>query len=354
MMNSFSYYVFCPKIIADKQDWSLPFCDYESYFFIFNEEQSIRLFGSKNNAGKEFVVWKIYSCNDELISTIEFGKFFSDCNPEIHEFLESNSDLLGWSSRKINIILNLLFIRRGSVITGIKGDDGWGDLKNLFGVLRETDIDYLVLRKYEMLPFGYLDGDHDIDVLCSSLLEMRLVTGAKKRNIGISSYYLVVGGIKIDFDIRFVGDGYFDASWERKCLDNRTFNQYNVSIMDDDNQLFTIIYHVLTQKNKVSIYYKEEISRLINKIFGNSLSYVDTENEMLSLLIAYMQSNSYYYAKPLDISVVQNYSAINKLKRNVFVVSLKKNLMMRLYWHVPRFIKKHFSNKLLNYLFEMR
>jgi|GEM_PF-4266329 len=297
-----------------------------------NNAQSIRLFNSDVLASKEVFVYRIMPKDGSVSSVIEREKYYNDSNKIIHEFLKRNKQVFGYSSVHINKILdNIIEINSNNF--SIKGDDGWSSLKDLFVTLKSSKIEYVVLRKYENLPYDFLEGDHDVDIFCSSLDEIILATGALKRHIGISGYYLIINGEKTDFDIRFVGDNYIDPQWGRIILERRLLNENGVFVMNDENQLFSILYHCLTQKESISSYYKNKIAELSNKIFG--YSFENNKENLCKDLALFMQNSSYVYRKPLDTSVVQNKKNIKLLKKYLRKTSKKADFIRAAYIKAP-------------------
>jgi len=268
-------------------------------------------------------IYEIEVENDEISPNFENDIYYDDSSIAIHKLLCDKDAFYGSSSRRINRILgSIIEYRDDDNNISIKGDGGWKSLKDLFDILRSSNVKYLVLRKFETLPMSFLEGDHDIDILCESINEIVLTTGATKRNEGISAFCLYISGIKTDFDIRYIGDNYLDSQWARNALNNRKCNN-GVFIMDDENQLFTIIYHCLTQKNNISDYYSDKIATISMRLFGNKLPNADTE--LCLYLARYMTSNAYGYIKPKDISVIQNKNNIQIIKKEMKKLCLSPN-----------------------------
>lgn len=316
-----------------------------------SDTQSIRLFNSDILANKEVFVYKITPRSRNISPAVEKGKYYNDSDKTVREFLEKNKQTFGYSSLRVNKILdNIIEINSNNF--SIKGDDGWGSLKDLFSVLNGSEIEYVVLRKYENLPYDFLEGDHDIDILCGSLDDVVMATRAKKRNIGINSYYLDISGIKTDFDVRFVGDNYIDSQWGRMILEKRLLNENGVFVMSDENQLFSILYHCLTQKGSISDYYKNKIAELSNKIFG--YSFENNKENLCKDLALFMQNSSYVYRKPLDTSVVQNKKNIKLLKKYLRKTSKKADFIRAAYIKAPYRITSRLPKKTREKLYNLK
>lgn len=268
----------------------------------------------------------------ESESAIENGRYIEDSNSAIHELLEADDSLYGSSSYKINKILNAIIKVDEANTARFLGQGNLKSLNKLYKILKEAQVSYVVLRKYDLLESENINTDNDIDILCDSKDEMILATGAEKRNIGISAYRLTINNTKIDFDIRYKGDNYIDPQWSKDILDNR-ISKNAVSIIDNTNELFTIIYHCLTQKKNISPYYRQKIKIMSERLFGKSFP-ID-EKELCRLLSIFMKTKGYSYFKPKDSSVMQNRKNIRRIKKYTKKTNWKKEIIRNVYIKVP-------------------
>ena len=104
------------------------------------------------------------------------------------------------------------------------GWNEWKDLKQLFYVLNST-TNYLVLRNFENYP-GIINEDHkDIDILTDDRWQIKHILNMKlfKDKNGIKRLYVLIQNEKITFDIKYVGDSYYDEKWSKKMLDTKKF-----------------------------------------------------------------------------------------------------------------------------------
>lgn len=259
---------------------------------------------------------------------------------------------LGSIDIHVNTVIGFLFSDKDSyqnaVITELKGSNGWPSLKEFFEAINAAQISYVVLRKYEELPVSFIDGDKDLDVLCFDHDEFVAISNAKKRSIGISGYKLLVGNEWIPLDVRFVGDCYYDSSWERDILNKRILYNGCVFVMDPINYLYSILYHVLTQKYDISDYYNKLILCLLNKIYNIKAQSIG-EKELLDYLMNFMYKNRYRHLKPLDYSVVQNINNIKVIRSRQFYPTKRKIRMINFATKLRRC-----PQKLYNYINTMR
>lgn len=300
----------------------------------------------------ELLVYEAIPSEVNYGTALENGYYRSDCNMQIAELLQDNVHIYGSSSACINGVLSeIVRVRKSTNTILFKGDNGWSSLKSLFETLSSSAIKYVVLRKFETLPDRCLENDHDIDILCESKSLVLLATGAEKRSIGISGYSLLIGGIKTDFDIRYLGDDYLDSSWQKDILDNRITHNKCVYVMDETNLLFSLLYHNLTQKKEISDYYVKQIKELSRRILG-----IDAKcdrHELCELLSSYMKVKSYQVRKPHDVGVVQNKANIRTIKKLLRPCSAKtiiiRNSYIRTPYSIRRFLPRVVKKKMNKY-----
>lgn len=199
-------------------------------------------------------------------------------------------------------------------ITVIKADTyaltGFSGLKELFQLLNQCTR-YVVLRNYDNLPKSYVVGSHgDIDLLVESLDDAVGLLGAKREEEAEYRvrYSVSVDGERIYFDLRSVGDGYYDESFQKEILNGRTFNEKGFYVPSVDSHLYALLYHALIHKKDVSTDYKAKLDAALAGV-GNSQRI--THEEMCSALDRFIVKNGYGYPVPSDKSVYFNESNIN-------------------------------------------
>ncbi len=133
---------------------------------------------------------------------------------------ETNHDLVLLLGMNIDDFVNInagkydgRIQQNGNDLIGYKG---WENISQLFYVLNAS-INYVVLRNFECLPDKYNLEDHgDIDLLTDNLLNMKYIINSRKvyREKYRVQNEVIIGGDKILFDFRWVGDNYYDTRWE--------------------------------------------------------------------------------------------------------------------------------------------
>jgi hypothetical protein len=221
---------------------------------------------------------------------------------------ETKHDLLILLGRNYNDYINKIKkniknnIKESFEDRNIIGCIQWPSLEILFSVLNET-TKYVVLRNYEGFPSNYyLDKHGDIDLLVENqkdtayLLNAKPVSSTKHR----AQYMVNINYKTIRFDIRFVGDGYYDERWQRSILKKRVFRNGFYTPSDYDHS-YTLLYHALIHKNKVGNDYKEKL-----KSMGFN------EREFHTTLQNFMKKMEYEYTEPYDLSVYYNFNILRK------------------------------------------
>lgn len=189
-------------------------------------------------------------------------------------------------------------------LNNITGVNGWKNLKQLFYVLNHT-TEYVVLRNFEELPDNYHSKIHgDIDLLVKDLLQTVIITNAIKihKSKDRVHYKIKIGGEFVFFDLRYIGDNYYDEIWQKKIIKNRILSDKNFYHPEDYDYFYTLIYHALIHKSKVAVDYPEKIKNIYKKlaIFDNKKC--DFDN-YLSLLNKFLYNNRYSIVKPHDNSI---------------------------------------------------
>ncbi len=164
--------------------------------------------------------------------------------------------------------------------------------QDVFHVLNEHTR-YAVLRNWEGWPEAWTSMEHeDIDVLTNDYYKTLLLLGARPvfpQNYRV--HHLVeVGDGAIPFDVRFVGDGYYDQKWQQDLL-NRRVEQDGFYRLSDEDYFWTLLYHGVFHKRGLSPEYK---SRLTGMLF---------QEPRRSTLMQYLKGHHYRVSVPKDRSV---------------------------------------------------
>jgi len=183
------------------------------------------------------------------------------------------------------------------VNTDLVGAEAWSNIGQLFYVLNST-ICYVVLRNFECLPDEYhIEGHGDIDLLVADYDEARRLMNA--RPVRRQRYRVLnevsIAEQKVLFDLRYVGDNYYDKCWERDVLKGRTLSPRGFYRPNDKDYFYTLLYHALLQKPTVSDDYRERLTRMARHLGIDGIDKSALDN--------YMKQMWYEYVIPIDRSV---------------------------------------------------
>lgn len=224
------------------------------------------------------------------------------------------------------------------------GANGWNSIKQLFYVLNHT-TDYLVLRNFEPLPDQYHVNNHgDIDLLTKNYNDLIWILNGKKVYKGKHRVHhkVVINHTPVMFDIRYIGDNYYDQSWQEEMLRKKVKVRNSFYAVDSENYFYSLLYHALIHKKQIA---NDYISRLL--IMADSLGINDgskiidfrNKENLLELLTQFMDSKGYLFTEPKDLSVYFNYELANKQ------ISSKRRVYEKLFLPLRRAIKAVVNNK---------
>ena len=193
------------------------------------------------------------------------------------------------------------------------------DLKTLFDELN-ANCRYLVLRNWEDIFSSniYASGHADIDILCDNLPEFVNKTGAYRvhNNKYRDNFVVPYEDIKVRFDIRWVGDGYYPTQMEKEMLDNRVFNDVGIYIPAPAEYFYSLSYHALLQKKSLSDEYKNKLQRIYKDVYGKEIEL--TEETLLKFLSEFFRKKNMKIVLPNDPAVYLN-------TKNMVTLGYKRN-----------------------------
>ena len=212
----------------------------------------------------------------------------------------------------------------------------WDSLKQVFSALDQC-CGFLILRNHEELSEDsfYMDGHDDIDLLCDNEKKAREVLDVRNDVCWRSPChgYIKIQGRDIKLGIRYVGDGYYDRSWEEQMIKSRRKNEKGLYVMDDEDYFYSLLYHALLQKKHLSEDYRK---RLRSMAMGSGIS-LKSVQDCYRVLFAYMNEKGYKMVYPKDPTVPVNDRYVSKrLKKGYLEWRLRRILF------TPRAMMKHF------------
>ena len=232
------------------------------------------------------------------------AKYRVHSSNNLMEFFHQASLLLG--NQRLTSIANGERLTEKKIEKDLEGADGWNNWSELIQVLNWS-TPYLVLRNFDFLPERI--DDIDIDFLCDNFQRLASTLGMFQLTEKNKPYKgkIKVGGQIVPTDIRFVGDGYFDQTWQQTVLSKRV-RINGVYVPREDDHFFTLLHHALVHKDNVKPEYRKRLAKLATSAAVSASSDVDFEDQknLLALLSGYMRGQRYVHEMALDNRVGAN------------------------------------------------
>lgn len=191
------------------------------------------------------------------------------------------------------------------------------DIRDLFNLLNKNCI-YVVLRNWDDVFDESIYGTthEDIDILCDDLEKFIKITGAYRvhKNKYRDNFIVPCGNLSIRFDVRWLGDGYYPKEMEEAILHKRLLNESDMYTPCPEDYFFSLAYHALLQKNKLSEEYLLKLNNIYSKI-TNDIT-VHEEGAFLKMLKDYLEEHKFRVTTPSDPAVYLNWANIHKLPYN--------------------------------------
>ena len=105
-----------------------------------------------------------------------------------------------------------------------------------------------------------------------------------------------IGGVEVPFDIRYVGDNYVDAVWEKEMIKKRIKHTLKNDITIESDEVFSLIYHINIQK--INPRKSKHLPR-VQELLDETLDF----DSMQELLTAFMEKKEYKFKRPHDKGV---------------------------------------------------
>ena len=213
--------------------------------------------------------------------------------------------------------------------------DSYNNISEVFDLLNQAGISYLVLRNYENLlaPDIYMNSHDDVDLLCADSQEVVRTLHALTNRVDQSPfigdgthYYIYVGGEYVSLDLRYIGDDYYCEQWEKDLLNRRVMHD-GFYVMNEEDYFYTLIYHAVLQKESLS---EEYLSRLLEMAAKLDVTLIErSESGLLRLLELYMQKHSYRFVYPYDFLVPARFHLV---KTKLIKFNWKRMYQHNRYW----------------------
>lgn len=184
-------------------------------------------------------------------------------------------------------------------------------LERVFDVLNFSGAMYVVLRNFEKMPDEVVvDPNHlDVDLLVYDYYDVkRILDGDSPQNLWSVSYEVgkyrivntvLIGGKRVNFDVRYVGDNYLDKQWQKDILKRRVTFRKGIYVPSEEDHLFSIIYHAIIQKEEISDTYV----KVMEKIGNFSAAQARDRSFLRGKLDSFMDRFGYKMVQPHDETV---------------------------------------------------
>ena len=200
------------------------------------------------------------------------------------------------------------------------------DILNLKNIFYKLD-NYVLLRGFYNLhkKIPLLKNSDDIDLLLSNKDDIVKIYG---------SNIISINNEKVKFNIRYIGDNYYDKKWQKNMIKSRIKHHF-FYIMDETNNYYATLYHSLIHKGNIHNKYLDLYETYEKK---NNL-----KSDILSRyyqLLYFMIKNGYEFVRANDKGV--GYYFKNKYKLNIFIIR-KKGLQRDIIENILGKIEKEYQ-----------
>lgn len=175
------------------------------------------------------------------------------------------------------------------------------NLSEVFDKLNsDNSLQWIIMRNFEQIPNNILINKHlEIDLLVNDYYLIKRLLDANnycELNTFEDGHYRIlnyvfINNTKVLFNFRYVGDNYYDINLQKNMLESRILHN-NFYIPNNENHLYSLIYHVIFHTKTISNTY---INVFIK--YGLNINLVN-KLELRKLLDIFITKNNYKYVKP--------------------------------------------------------
>ena len=282
------------------------------------------------------------------------SQHFVDFENSLCKFYKKSEFILTYDSSQYKAIYELIYSKEKKVSNTLLGEDCWESLSILFTTLN-NHCNWSIIRNFEGLNDDYhFQKEEDIDIICDNMNLFIAISNANKReeDLGHSSYSINIKDQKVFFDIREVGDKYFDPVWTINMLNNKTYKGF-IPVLSDEDYFFSLLYHLKLQKFKIKKEYIKRLDLLAKKInLDLPNEFIHNDEIASKLLNSFMSTYGYCYTFSDDAKRNESFlKNINKLERldllnnwKVLIINLIKTVKKNFQSIVLRIKKKLIKN----------
>jgi hypothetical protein len=241
----------------------------------------------------------------------------------IHEFFFQGPLLLGADLFKRLLFGEKVSIRK--ISKDLEGADGWLSWSQVFEILN-------ISSNYVSLDYENLLSNNDNGKMIILTDDYQRVASA----LGLNQFSKEAckGVIKVDnkevlIDIRFIGDKYFNTSWQKDMLASKIFKN-GVFILRSDMHFFSLLFYCKVHQNEVREKHIKALNILAKQldfVWYNERDLFD-DKVVASILKGYFEGHNYHYETPIDKTSGKNKSIIRNLPDRQSIICRESNITL--------------------------
>lgn len=172
---------------------------------------------------------------------------------------------------------------------------------------------YANLLENNINNYNNFSGFKNIKILVNDYYYFKSITGAKsifkdqmRENDNKSNVenLIKINNKEIQFNIRYIGDNYFDHNWQKNAL-NSTINykikNFFVKLPNEIDEFYIILYHEFVHKKPLNKKYYQKLKNVGNKIIKNFD--INNYKKIYEILNKFIKNKNYKIVKANDINV---------------------------------------------------
>jgi hypothetical protein len=159
-------------------------------------------------------------------------------------------------------------------------------------------------------------GSHeDVDMLTGDYPEAIRVMNARPNVRCLprwgGPHWVNISGEDMWFDVRFVGDRYYDPQWAADILERRVWNENGFYSPSAEDYFETLAYHALIHTRVFAADYRPRLAGMAAALGrpGWDASGLGDPARMKGLLDGILEQRGYRYYRPRDVNVFYNFDA---------------------------------------------
>jgi len=178
-------------------------------------------------------------------------------------------------------------------------------IQDVFQVMNQCKcLSYVVMRSHEEIAATI---SKDVDILVNDYFMWKVITGAQSndpkqmREVDNGPHIQNIIDGRWIFDVRYVGDGYYDTTWQLDMLQRRVMTSDGIWIQEPLSYTMSLLYHYNVHKKPKTV----QVPPPRWEVIHHQLPLVKDVRSLRSrtALQTYMTSHGYAQSKPHDTKV---------------------------------------------------